>query len=177
LKKAFTISSRNGSLEDGAAQWAGGRVIGILQPGKTAKHAGVGEVYFGRFHQTFSDIGMVGPQDNHLEGGLKDREPGLRCVHRDSEIARKVGETEQLAVPRRQRLEEALEGSQIPHLAQRPHVALKIRLNIVPLAQVPVSYRTPRAEAPPPFRTLRAAKPAGAATWLHGPPGIPLPAL
>ena len=73
---------------------------------------------------------MIRPQHDHLEGGFQHREPRFGRIHCEPKVARNVGEIQQLAAPGRQRAQETLKRDQVPNLAQRADVALKVSLNV-----------------------------------------------
>lgn len=66
-----------------------------FRPGQVAEGNHVGKIYFGRLDQALAHVGKVWPQDDHLEGGLQDRQPGFRRIEGDVEISGQLGYVEE----------------------------------------------------------------------------------
>ena len=55
-------------------------MFGVPQPDQIAQQPGIREVDLGGFHQPFSNIGEIRPQDEDLKTDLQDRDPILGRV-------------------------------------------------------------------------------------------------
>ena len=72
----------------------------VPQPDQIAQQPGIREVDLGGFHQPFTDIGVIRPQDKDLETCLQDRDPILGCVDRYPDIPGQVAQVKDLRAAR-----------------------------------------------------------------------------
>jgi len=122
------ISDEHRGLKDGPDHGSGGGVLRVLKAGQVAEGAYVQEIDLGSLDQTFAHVGEVRPQDDHLEGGLQDRQPGFGGIEGNAKISGQVGQVEELGASGCQGSEEILEEGKVADLPQRAYVALQIGL-------------------------------------------------
>jgi len=117
------------------AGFEGGRAAPL---GEVGGQTGIQKIELGCLHHAFGKIVVVRLQQPDHPRGLQNREPMAGSIGRDADIARHVGQIEQLRSTGCGTAQEAGKGAQVAHLSQITHVALQIGLQVRGVEQVAI---------------------------------------
>ena len=136
-------------FEDRAPQRMRAELLGVTDAKQPADQTRVVEVQFRHLHQPLAQIGVKSCQAEREKTGLENAEPSLGGRLGDAAVVCQRRVIDQLGRTAGAQLDEALEGGEISHVADGPHVPFDIGRNIraEPVRRVQVSIEYPRIGA------------------------------
>ena len=107
-----------------------GELCGGLQTQERAEQARVVKVELGRLDEPLGEILVMRREQEGDIAGFEYRNPGAHRLVVDPEVVAEAAQVEQLSDPSGAGHQEALEGAQVADVAQAPHVALDVGLDV-----------------------------------------------